>query len=416
MENELSWEEQRDEWENLMAILVSSHDRWEQVAKMLPHWKQAEPGCVRIASADMLEQLREEGDLPLERSTRAAHRSSPDAALPSERPRVRQSERRAVVRPQRPPRSVASLGTLLGFAPQTEPTEIEELSDAMDQPAPEAVTVPETGDLRVEQAAAYLSARLGWDISPAMLRNWRWRGHFPRSYKDGNARASPIYFVREELDSFVPPVAERWAVGKPKYTTEEERAAAEEAVRQRARAKRRAQPPDGYISQEEALSQLGFSRQRLHILVHRPNLGLDQRAPISAGTGRGGRAVVGKGAGLARGVGGCRVLAADARTHLYRMRVSACQSRHSGDGTGPEVVHRVRLHHRLSRHVGLRQQRRLVRPVQRDVGLCTARRCHRRLDLLRQPGFAACRGAAADGLSLSVSGDGPPVARHAEHL
>jgi hypothetical protein len=39
MENELSWEQQRDEWENLMAILVSSHDRWEQVAKMLPHWK-----------------------------------------------------------------------------------------------------------------------------------------------------------------------------------------------------------------------------------------------------------------------------------------------------------------------------------------------------------------------------------------
>jgi hypothetical protein len=233
---------------------------------------QAEPGCVRIESQDMLEHLREEGDLPLERDTRAARRSSPDAALPSERPRSNPSERRAVVRPQRPPRSVVSLGTLLGFAPQTEPTEIEELSDAMEQPAPEAVTVPETGDLRVEQAAAYLSARLGWDISPAMLRNWRWRGHFPRSYKDGNARASPIYFVREELDSFVPPVAERWAVGKPKYTTEEERAAAEEAVRQRARAKRRAQPPDGYISQEEALSQLGFSRQRLHILVHQGDI------------------------------------------------------------------------------------------------------------------------------------------------
>jgi hypothetical protein len=142
----------------------------------------------------------------------------------------------------------------------------------MDQPAPEAVTVPETGDLRVEQAAAYLSARLGWDISPAMLRNWRWRGHFPRSYKDGNARASPIYFVREELDSFVPPVDGHWGPGKPKYHTAEERAAAEEAVRQRALAKRRVQPPDGYISQEEALNQLGFSRQRLHILASRGDI------------------------------------------------------------------------------------------------------------------------------------------------
>jgi hypothetical protein len=64
---------------------------------------QAEPGCVRIESQDMLEQLREEGDLPLERDTRAARRSSPDAAPISARPRVRQSERRAVVRPQRPP-------------------------------------------------------------------------------------------------------------------------------------------------------------------------------------------------------------------------------------------------------------------------------------------------------------------------
>jgi hypothetical protein len=111
------------------------------------------------------------------------------------------------VKPHRAARSIADLEDVLE---RVQGISAPAAVDAT--PAPSAMPIPATGDLRVEAAAAYLSQRLGRTISAAMMRNWRFRGYFPASYKAEDKHASPIYFRRDELDAFEPPVRDRWGV------------------------------------------------------------------------------------------------------------------------------------------------------------------------------------------------------------
>jgi hypothetical protein len=251
---ELMWQHQ----------IAAADPQWMRLLAYVERLKQ-EPGCQRIDSVDMLDMLLERDEVTVEREERAAARQrdpSQGTGRVAQTTPPRDAVPRSFVKPHRAARSIADLEAVL--------ERVQGISDpaAVDTtPAPSAMPIPATGDLRVEAAAAYLSQRLGWQISPAMVRNWRFRGYFPASYKAGETRASPIFFRRDELDAFEPPVRDHWGPGKPKYHSAEERAAAEEAVRQRALAKRRAQPPDGYIGQDEALDLLGFSRQRLHSLA-----------------------------------------------------------------------------------------------------------------------------------------------------
>jgi HKD family nuclease len=135
--------------------------------------------------------------------------------------------------------------------------------------------VAEEADMRSEQAAAYLSQRLGRKISQAMVLNWASRGYFPNSYKLRDTRPSPRFFPRADLDAFIPPVLSHWGPGKPKYQTAEEREAADRESRRRHSERTRKRPPEGYIEVAEALAMLGTSRQRLHQLVARGEIRTD---------------------------------------------------------------------------------------------------------------------------------------------
>jgi hypothetical protein len=213
----------------------------------------------------MLDMLLERDEVTLEREERAAARQrvpSQGTGRVTQTTPPRDAVPRSFVKPHRAARSIADLEAVLE---QTQGISDPAAVDAT--PAPSAMPIPATGDLRVEAAAAYLSQRLGRTISAAMMRNWRFRGYFPASYKAEDKHASPIYFRRDELDAFEPPVRDRWGVGMPKYHTAEERAAAEAAQRERQKERKRQKPPDGYIGQDEALDLLGFSRQRLHTLT-----------------------------------------------------------------------------------------------------------------------------------------------------
>jgi hypothetical protein len=213
----------------------------------------------------MLDTLLERDEITLEREERAAARQRipmQRAGGSTQETRSRDAVPCSFVKPHRAARSIADLEAVLERV-QERPAD----AAVADPAPPPVVSIPATGDLRVEEAAVYLSQRLGWTISAGMVRNWRFRGYFPASYKAGPTRASPIYFRRDELDAFEPPVRDHWAAGKPKYHSPEERAAAAAAKRAQHAERKRPQPPAGYISTDEALAVLGFSRQRLHSLV-----------------------------------------------------------------------------------------------------------------------------------------------------
>lgn len=254
---ELMWRHQ------VAADDLRTNTEWTLLLAYVERLKQ-EPGCQRIDSVAMLDMLLERDEVTLERESVPARRRESEQKIGTSTrdTSVYDAVPRSFVKPLRAARSIADLeGVLERVQGISAPAAVDAT------PAPPVTSIPATGDLRVEAAAAYLSQRLGWQISPAMVRNWRFRGYFPASYKAGETRASPIFFRRDELDAFEPPVRDRWAVGMPKYRTAEERAAAEAAQRERQKERKRQKTPEGYIGQDEALDLLGFSRQRLHSLA-----------------------------------------------------------------------------------------------------------------------------------------------------
>jgi HKD family nuclease len=217
------------------------------------------PGAERITSIAQLEEMLADDLIFSEKI--GTSRSEQSLA----RPRTRSTRGKTIspVRPQRQRRPPAHLPDLP--LPPMDPVpdfDDADLDDAF-------LDFEDEEDLRTEQAAAYLSTRLGWEISPAMVLNWSHRGYFPNSYKLRDARASPRFFPKSDLDAFIPPVFSHWGPGKPKYQSDEERKAAEKEARRRQNERNRLPPPDGYIGQEAALEILGVSRQRLHTLVVR---------------------------------------------------------------------------------------------------------------------------------------------------
>jgi HKD family nuclease len=221
------------------------------------------PGCERITSLEHLEELQLEGLIHSEQASTS--RSEQSLA----RPRTHATRGKTIspVRPQRQRRAPSVLPDL----PDLPTPDIAEADDA-DFDDIFHDFEDEEEDMRSEQAAAYLSLRLGWEISPAMVLNWASRGYFPNSYKLRETRPSPRFFPRADLDAFIPPVFSHWGPGKPKYASDEEREAAERESRRRQNERKRLPPPDGYIGQEAALDILGFSRQRLHALVVRGDI------------------------------------------------------------------------------------------------------------------------------------------------
>jgi hypothetical protein len=218
------------------------------------------PGAERITSIAQLEEMLLEGLINSEQASTS--RSEQSLA----RPRTNATRGKTIspVRPQRQRRPPSVLPEL----PDLPTLDIAEADDAdLDDAFHDFEDEEE--DMRSEQAAAYLSLRLGWEISPAMVLNWAHRGYFPNSYKLRDTRASPRFFPKSDLDAFIPPVWGHWGPGTPKYQSDEEREAAEREARRRKNERNRLQPPDGYIGQEEALNILGVSRQRLHVLVTR---------------------------------------------------------------------------------------------------------------------------------------------------
>jgi hypothetical protein len=220
------------------------------------------PGAERITSIAQLEEMLADDLIFSEKIGTSRSEQSP-ARPRTHAPRGRTLQATAPQRQRRAPSHLPDLPhPPMGPVPDFDDADLD---DAF-------LDFEDEEDLRTEQAAAYLSRRLGWAISPAMVLNWSSSGYFPNSYKLRETRPSPRFFPRADLDAFNPPVWGHWGPGKPKYRTEEERKAAEKESRRRQNERKRLPPPDGYIGQEEALNILGFSRQRLHALVVRGDI------------------------------------------------------------------------------------------------------------------------------------------------
>jgi HKD family nuclease len=241
---------------------------------------RATPSSERIVSLEQLEELLLDRYLCSERTTpsRPTRSATPPSILAA------QDRLLHPIQPQRQRRSsTMPLPDLPDLPPEPVAAEHEDDEAVFDLAADDAVgfdpvaddIVAEEADMRSEQAAVYLSLRLGWEISPAMVLNWASRGYFPNSYKLRDTRPSPRFFPRADLDAFIPPVFSHWGPGKPKYQTAEEREAADRESRRRHSERTRKRPPEGYIEVAEALAMLGTSRQRLHQLVARGEIRTD---------------------------------------------------------------------------------------------------------------------------------------------